>query len=418
MTSQLKFRHVVVAIVAMIAGFGPTLVAEGQVNARRSRVIQTTTSKPTQFGFAHERSVTRSYVPQHQRANARQVVHREVVMQDSPPMMDGTESIVGMDSVVGVTAGCESCGTEVVCGADWTGYCDNCDSCGTGGCGGCNSCNSCGVNGCMIPCPQISLSNMEFFGGVQGFKGQPNRGRDGSFGFHFGFNWGFDLPCLTQNFISAQFGIGTVQSNFYESDLSTTNRSQTFATFGLFRRVDYGLQAGAVVDVLNDRWYTEMTLSQLRGQLSWLYQGGNEIGFWFASGLQDDVQPVTFANNPPANGIDNWRALNTYRFFYTHQLDQCGLGGTSVQPFLGGTGNGDFLLGTDFWVPLAQNWALSADWVYVVPKTTTGTLGAEDEAWNIGMTLTYYPQGLGRYLGRYNRPMFDVANNGTFLIDR
>ncbi|MEC8433684.1 MAG: DUF6666 family protein, partial [Planctomycetota bacterium] len=79
-----------------------------------------------------------------------------------------------------------------------------CDSCGTYACAG----------GCLIPCPQVSLRNMEFFTGVDAFKGPQNLGRDGSFGFTAGFNAGFKLPCMPCDLFDGQFGVSSVNANF------------------------------------------------------------------------------------------------------------------------------------------------------------------------------------------------------------
>ena len=70
------------------------------------------------------------------------------------------------------------------------GGCDDCGDCNSCGVGNCNSC----ADGCLVPCPQLTVRNMEFFVGVEGFKGPVNRGRDGSFGFNEGANLGCGLP--------------------------------------------------------------------------------------------------------------------------------------------------------------------------------------------------------------------------------
>lgn len=254
--------------------------------------------------------------------------------------------------------------------------------------------------------------------GVQGFKGQPNYGRDGSFGFNAGINWGFDLPCLSGDLFAAQLGVRTVQSNFQEQQLTTEQRDQLFVTAGLFRRVDYGLQGGVVADILYDDWYVEMSIAQLRGQLSWLYANQTELGFTFTHNIQDDTQPT---NNFSIFGQNNptltWQPLETYRFFYTTPLATMGCYPSSATGYAGVSGNGDGLFGVDFEMPVAARWALSTGFLYLVPKQSGGVTGSLHESWNIGINLTFHPGGLGSLMGRYDRPLFNVADNGTFLID-
>ena len=125
-----------------------------------------------------------------------------------------------------------------------------------------------------------TLSEHASFGGVQGFTGPANRGGSGSFGFHEGFNWGLPLGGLAW-----QWGANWTQNNFDGSIFTADQRNQILLTAGLFRRVDWGLQGGVVVDYLHDDWYTTANLLQLRGELSWVYPYAHELGFWFATSL-------------------------------------------------------------------------------------------------------------------------------------
>lgn len=276
-----------------------------------------------------------------------------------------------------------------------------CDSCGTYACAG----------GCLIPCPQVSLRNMEFFTGVDAFKGPQNLGRDGSFGFTAGFNAGFKLPCMPCDLFDGQFGVSSVNANFAGADFTPSSRDQVFMTGGLFRRVDYGFQGGVVVDYRSESWYAKTEMTQLRGVLSWAYPGGNELGFRFTTALRDSEVIGTADSAPDGR---NWQVLDTYSFFYEHIFDQCS--GTQARGLLGWTGQGNGLFGADFWTPLSEKFALSSSFVYVVPEYNSNPQGNIDETWNVGINLVWYPMGLTNYRGRYHRPMFDVADNGTFFV--
>ena len=65
-----------------------------------------------------------------------------------------------------------------------------------------------------------------------------------------------------------QVGYRGVSSHYSGASFAEDSRDQGFLTAGLFRRVDWGLQGGAVVDILFDDWYyNSLTLTQLRGEL-------------------------------------------------------------------------------------------------------------------------------------------------------
>lgn len=408
-----KWQAALMAITVVMA-VGP---ASAQMTTQ-SVVNRSSSAAPGRvFTGEPERHVaSRGYVPSHMRNTSSARTSSTMVYQESgvdEVIIPDTSAPVAVESVVGHSAGCASCGLEVSCGVDWSGQCD---SCMMGGCGDCGSCNSCAARGCLIPCPQFALRRYEYFAGVQAFKGQPNRGRDGSFGFNAGLNGGFHLPCLTSDFFTGQFGLQTVQSNFYESPMTTEQRGQLFATAGFFRRVDYGLQGGVVADIAYNNWYTEMTVAQMRGQVSWVYEGGNELGFWFTTSIQNDINQITLATNQPVNNTETWEALNTYRAFYTHQLD-CFAPGASATLTGGFSEFGDAIVGTDFFFPLNSNMSLDTGFMYLIPTDAAGVTGNINESWNVGINLTFYPRGLQVHRNEYTRPLFGVADNSTFLIN-
>jgi hypothetical protein len=365
----------------------PTTTQRQTVRTSTTRAAMTTPQRNS-IGFGSERAVTASYIPKSSRMMP--IPQESVVAEDGTVYEEVSEHYdVHMDH--------------------------GCTSCGGGGCDSCSSCTSCGshgcAGGCLIPCPQVSLRNMEFFAGVDAFKGPQNLGRDGSFGFTAGINTGFKLPCMPCDWFDGQIGISSVHSNYAGADFTPSSRDQLFLTGGLFRRVDYGFQGGVVVDYRSETWYTQTELTQLRGNLSWAYPGGNEIGFRFTTALRDSQ--VTGMSEGRA-GDWNWQVLDTYSFYYQHVFDQCT--GTNMRALMGWTGQGNGLFGADFWTPLSEKLALSSSFVYVVPEYNSNPQGNIDETWNVGINLVWYPMGLTNYRGRYHRPMFDVADNGTFFV--
>ncbi len=278
------------------------------------------------------------------------------------------------------------------------------DCCGGGGCFQCLS----------LPCPQICLDNFEVFAGVQGFTGPVNRGETGSFGFHEGFNWGAPLWCFNE--IGAQLGLQATQSNLSGAEFTDQTRNQLFVTGGLFRRVDWGIQGGIVFDYLQDDWYANASLAQLRGEVSWVFPCLHEIGFWFASGTDDDVQVSTLLGG--ATVTETFEPIDLYAFFYRHHFDS--VEGAQCRLYAGWSGDSDGLVGADFHLPLSCDWALQGGFAYLIPEQATGAAGRghAEESWNIGMSLVWYPGARSAGGQDYYRPLFNVANNGSFMVGR
>ncbi len=83
----------------------------------------------------------------------------------------------------------------------------------------------------------------------------------------------------------------------------------------------------------------------------------------------------------------------------------------------GWTDNDDGILGSTLSLPLRRNLVLSTGATYLIPNEGANNGGYEEEGWNIALGLIYRPGG-PKGCGRYCRPMFDVADNGSFMVDR
>jgi hypothetical protein len=298
---------------------------------------------------------------------------------------------------------CTECGCPALCGP-----------CGPADC--CGQWNSCGP---VPPCyllPRIPRTGLEFFGGVQGFTGPLNRGGSGSFGFHEGFNWGFPAcGCLAW-----QWGANWTQNNFDGNFLTTDSRNQVFVTGGMFRRVDWGLQGGLVVDYMHDEWDYEADLLQLRGEISWRWCCMHELGFWFTGGVNDADDLLL--NEPALDssvviGIFTGQATievnDMYAFFYRRQFATGGEG----RVFGGFTANNQGLLGVDMQLPINHCWSARAGFLYVTPDSdeTPDRPNFTEETWNVGISLVWTPCPRPPCTPNYCRPLFNVADNGSFI---
>ncbi len=282
-----------------------------------------------------------------------------------------------------------------------------CGDCNAGGCGGgCGGCAKCGHG---LP----FLGRVELFAGTHGFTGAVNRGESGSFGFHEGLNWSRPLWRLTGGLVTGQLGFRATQSNLSGTALSNDDRHQFFLTGGFFRRSDWGLQGGLVFDYLSDNFYEELSLTQLRGELSWKFPCHHELGFWFTAQTRDDGVSSAFNNQLQDPGSD-WQSTDIFAFFYRRQFWKPGSEG---RLYVAVTGTSDAVLGGDLRVPLTPQLTLRNTVTYLIPNESDTLLGPANEAWNVAMTLVWTP-GCGGCGFDYARPLFDVADNGSFITDR
>lgn len=354
----------------------------------------------------------------------------------------GYEPGCGIEPGCGLEPGCgiePGCGFEVTCGVEGPCGLPGCDSCGHGvvaghpgwvepSCGCEGACDgSCDAAYChvesfplLVPILYVDWSRFEFFAGTQGFQGPMNfartgaagqpRAGSGSFGFHQGFNEGRSLRHWFGVDLAAQFGLRATQTHLEGTEFSPENRRQIFLTSGLFRRVDYGLQYGVVVDYLNEDWYYQADLVQLRGELSWKFSACHEFGFRFMAGVNDDTILAT-TTTPAFSETRAVEAADQYRGFYRRSFGR----GGSWTAFVGGTDHEHFIIGSQTEIPLAQCWSFAAGSTYFSPSDDVTLDATEAEGWNVSLGVIFRP-GMGVAKNRYRRPLFNVADNGSFLV--
>ena len=328
-------------------------------------------------------------------------------------------------------AGCDGCG-EAVCGVETMYGGPACGiesmSCDGGPNCGCDACCGCDVDRIpfFLPLLRIQWCRFEFFAGVDGFKGPMNfantnavgsavRSGSGSFGFYEGFNEGRSLKRLFGWDMSAQLGLRATQSNFSGAEFTDGSRQQIFVTAGMFRRVDYGFQYGTVIDYQNQDWWFQSNLVQMRSEMSWKTQTCHVFGLQTMTSLGGSSSDtfVRQADGTIFTGTVAFEPTDQYRLFYRRLLNGSG----DWTAFGGWTENNDGLMGASLNLPLKQKLVLSTSATFLVPDESAINGGFQEEGWNISMGLTYRPGG-PKGCGRYCRPMFDVADNGTFLVDQ
>lgn len=288
-----------------------------------------------------------------------------------------------------------------------------CDSCGDSTCGG-DGCNTF----CFPICLSLSWEDLSVRAGVEGFKGPLNQGMDGSFGFLYGVNWGTPFFGKSTG-LGLQLGVNGSNANLHGASFTDNSRDQFFMTAGLFRRVDWGWQGGVAWDYMSDEWYYDITASQVRGELSWKFQCTGEVGFWFAASDQTSLvnsQVVLQGDSFPTTINQNYQPNNMFAFFYRTPLEVCG---GEMRFSAGWTEDSMGLLGAETSIPITQHMAVETNFLYLIPQDSEDRANPYvNETWNVGINLVWYPRACSAASAgkSYYRPLFNVANNGTFSM--
>jgi hypothetical protein len=151
--------------------------------------------------------------------------------------------------------------------------------------------------------------------------------------------------------------------------------------------------------------------------LSWRFPACHELGFWFTTSTgEDSTEAVVF------EGIDNrlllqedYETNDLFAFFYRRQFHEFGGEG---RLFAGFSGASDGLLGADLRLPISPRLSVRGEFTYLIPEGSSDSLDHRDENWNVALSLVWRlgpPVACGH---DYYRPLFNVANNGNFLIRR
>ncbi|TWT75554.1 hypothetical protein Pla123a_30640 [Posidoniimonas polymericola] len=294
---------------------------------------------------------------------------------------------------------------------------DDC-CCGEVGCGGacCDApcLGGCAERGAIPLCIYIPpIKEFTAFGGVHGFKGPLDEYRDhGNFGFHEGFNMGGKMAWIPWPGLGYQVGYQAVHSQLHgssENPLYDGSHTQHFLTAGLFRRSKVGFQYGVVYDMLRDERIESTSFHQVRGQISVINPKCHEIGFSFAASSDSEQLDGTIGT---VTTTRTYQPIDQYLGFWKYH--SCGGGEFSLY---GGGGGGYGIFGGEVFAPLNDSWSLQTGFTYLSPGGSSAT-DAQEEGWNLGMNLVWhYGCSAKRFYKSPWRPMFNVADNGSFFVD-
>ena len=118
--------------------------------------------------------------------------------------------------------------------------------------------------------------------------------------------------------------------------------------------------------------------------------------------------------------------MNQLNFFVHHKWSPGGADtwlwvGVPEHDRLGGNGSlGDYLIGLSANAPISDRFAVYSLVTYLHPSAAPGASGAEENAWNFTIGLSFFPRRNARsstVAGQCWMPQLPVANNGYFLTD-
>jgi hypothetical protein len=259
--------------------------------------------------------------------------------------------------------------------------------------------------------------------GVTSFQNPVDLGVLGNYGFNEYANWG--MPFWNALGVGWQVGVRGVQSDFQStavrtggSALANGPRNQVFLTTGFYTRAfeGRGLQGGAVWDYLRDDLYDDVDLSQIRGELSYVW-GYHEFGFWGAANANNANGAFITGARGNSAAFDT---LDLYTGFYRLQFGDA----NEMKIWGGASGQGDYLTGMLVRAPMSRSLALEGTFTYLIPSSSNtvqlpdnrGSLTYAEQAWNVSTNLVWYPACRSRRsLASPYRPLFEVADNGSMI---
>ncbi|MBR4835220.1 MAG: hypothetical protein IKU86_12960 [Thermoguttaceae bacterium] len=259
------------------------------------------------------------------------------------------------------------------------------------------------------------LQNLQLEAGALSMRNPLDFEDAGNFGAQFALNWASVRPLFCGLNVQAgaratQLDFNGTAANGFETDDA---RTQVFWTAGVFFRAPVGCDgwsAGVVYDSLIEDYYRQYELSQLRAELSYSFGGLFDVGFRGAFALNEDS--FDFLKLDEELTIEGTAtATSYYTMFLRTNFDQ----GAQATVFGGVTEWNEAIVGATAEAPLSDSFAVKGGATYIIPSERgLGNL-RDEETWNVSAGFVWYLGGGARANACGTRPLFDVADNGTFL---
>ena len=165
-------------------------------------------------------------------------------------------------------------------------------------------------------------------------------------------------------------------------------------------------------DYLSDHYYVNTQYSRVRAEISFVGSSGHELGFWTSIGT-NNKSTHWFVNQSFVTA--NFAQADLFTFFYRRHFGN----GATGRVWGGFTNYGDGIVGGDFRVPLSCCFAMVANANYLIPNTSNNNTGWDRESWALSINLAWYPvKSVFSSITSAWRPLFNVADNSTFMLHR
>ncbi|MGI6401432.1 MAG: DUF6666 family protein [Thermoguttaceae bacterium] len=276
--------------------------------------------------------------------------------------------------------------------------------------------------GCGDPCQQGCyglfggfFENTQLGAGFDAMRSPLDLEDAGNYGADFSLNWaspqaiigGFHLQAGARGVFTDFNG---VEANGFTTGAS---RNQFFWTAGAYYRANQyaaeGLSLGVVYDSVRDTYYRKYELQQMRTELSYMFGGTLTIGFRGAFGLDNDWCDLLKLDEDLV--IEAKASASDY---YTGFMRWAFAQGGEATIYGGATQHSEGLIGGSVEAPISDSFTLKFSGLYVFP-TDRGLTHREEETWSMSMGLVWYVGGGARNTACSPRPLFDVADNTSFL---
>lgn len=151
---------------------------------------------------------------------------------------------------------------------------------------------------------------------------------------------------------------------------------------------------------------------QVRGQVGYLFKGGNELGVWSAYGIQTDHK---HSQNIPLK----FRGISQVNLFWSHYFKSHGYAmlwvGTPYRRGLMYTSGraGRFIIGAQFSIPVTNSLSIEGHGSYMDPRHGSGIVPSRNYGADIyfGITYSFGKRRIAK------SPYMTLANNTNFMAD-
>ena len=255
--------------------------------------------------------------------------------------------------------------------------------------------------------------------GFDSYRSLPEGSWNGNIGTYGSIHLAYSIPWQHEGAgIQAGGSYGVYDWDGNGATGSKEIQQESFVSAGLFRMTPScsGVNAGLVYDwQFNGKigvFGLSPSLAQVRGQIGYLFKGGNEFGFWGSYATRRSN--TTYAALPIS-----FRAVSQVNVFWRHIFKKQGelmlWAGTPYQTGLMYSSGraGTYIAGTSLKAPLTKHLSAEAHGMYMGARSSHAIIESKNYASNISFALTYSFGGVKAGA----RPYLALANNSNFIVD-